>query len=68
MIRLYTWSTPNGVKISIALEEFCLDYEVTPIDIGTAMYRCSNRVPSFFTSPTRPANSRRPRAAPNISR
>ena len=34
MIRLYTWSTPNGVKISIALEEFGLDYEVIPIDIG----------------------------------
>ena len=25
MIRLYTWSTPNGVKISIALEELGLD-------------------------------------------
>ena len=34
MIRLYTWSTPNGVKISIALEELGLDYEVVPIDIG----------------------------------
>ena len=34
MIRLYTWSTPNGVKVSIALEEFGLDYEVIPIDIG----------------------------------
>jgi GST-like protein len=34
MIRLYTWSTPNGVKISIALEEFGLDYEVVPVDIG----------------------------------
>ncbi len=33
MIRLYTWSTPNGVKISIALEELGLSYEVIPIDI-----------------------------------
>ena len=33
MIRLYTWSTPSGVKISIALEEFGLDYEVIPVDI-----------------------------------
>jgi len=33
MIRLYTWSTPSGVKVSIALEEFGLDYEVIPIDI-----------------------------------
>lgn len=34
MIQLYTWSTPNGRKISIALEELGLDYEVVPIDIG----------------------------------
>ncbi len=34
MIRLYTWSTPNGIKISIALEELGLDYEVIPIDIN----------------------------------
>ena len=34
MIDLYTWSTPNGRKISIALEELGLPYEVHPIDIG----------------------------------
>jgi GST-like protein len=34
MITLYTWSTPNGVKISIALEELGLDYEVVPVDIN----------------------------------
>ena len=34
MIRLYTWSTPSGVRISIALEELGLDYEVIPVDIG----------------------------------
>ena len=34
MIELYTWSTPNGRKVSIALEEMGLDYEVRPIDIG----------------------------------
>ncbi len=33
-IQLYTWGTPNGRKISIALEEMQLDYEVHPIDIG----------------------------------
>lgn len=33
MITLYTWRTPNGRKISIALEELGLDYEVQPIDI-----------------------------------
>ena len=34
MITLYTWSTPNGRKISIALEELELPYEVVPVDIG----------------------------------
>ncbi|WP_323776161.1 glutathione S-transferase N-terminal domain-containing protein [Leisingera sp.] len=33
-IRLYYWPTPNGWKISIALEEMGLPYEVTLIDIG----------------------------------
>lgn len=34
MIELYTWPTPNGRKISIALEEFGLDYAVHAVDIG----------------------------------
>ena len=34
MIDLYTWSTPNGRKISIMLEEAGLPYTVHPIDIG----------------------------------
>ncbi|MDY6458742.1 glutathione S-transferase family protein [Acinetobacter faecalis] len=33
MIDLYYWGTPNGLKISIALEEMGLDYQVTPINI-----------------------------------
>lgn len=33
MIDLYTWGTPNGKKVSIALEELGLDYTVHPIDI-----------------------------------
>ena len=33
-IELYTWSTPNGKKISIALEETGLAYNVHPINIG----------------------------------
>jgi len=32
-IQLYTWTTPNGRKASIALEELGLDYDVHPIDI-----------------------------------
>jgi GST-like protein len=34
MIDLYTWSTPNGRKISIALEEMELAYAVHPVNIG----------------------------------
>ena len=34
MIQLYTWSTPNGRKISIMLEECELPYAVHKIDIG----------------------------------
>ncbi len=34
MIELYTWSTPNGRKVSIALEEMGLDYSVHPVDIS----------------------------------
>jgi len=33
MIDLYTWSTPNGRKVSIMLEELGLDYNVHPINI-----------------------------------
>ena len=34
MIDLYTWTTPNGRKVSIALEEFGLPYTSHPVDIG----------------------------------
>jgi GSH-dependent disulfide-bond oxidoreductase len=34
MIDLYTWTTPNGRKISIALEEMGLDYETHAVNIG----------------------------------
>ena len=34
MIDLYTWTTPNGRKIAIALEELGLPYTVHPIDIS----------------------------------
>jgi len=34
MIDLYTWSTPNGRKISIMLEELGLPYKVYPVNIG----------------------------------
>jgi GST-like protein len=34
MIELFYWPTPNGKKVTIALEELGLAYEVTPLNIG----------------------------------
>jgi len=55
MIDLYTWTTPNGRKVSIALEEMGLPYTVHPIDIGKdeqfapALLKISpnNRIPAI---------------------
>ncbi|QEE41347.1 MULTISPECIES: glutathione S-transferase N-terminal domain-containing protein [unclassified Methylobacterium] len=33
MIELYAWNTPNGRKISVALEEMSLPYRVRTVDI-----------------------------------
>ena len=44
MIHLYYWPTPNGWKISVALEEMELDYEVVPVNIG----RGEQFAPSFL--------------------
>ena len=34
MIEVWTWPTPNGHKVHIALEEMGLPYKVIPVDIG----------------------------------
>ncbi len=34
MIDLYTWSTPNGHKAQIMLEETGLDYDLHPVNLG----------------------------------
>jgi GST-like protein len=34
VIDLYTWTTPNGRKVSIMLEELALPYRVHPVNIG----------------------------------
>ena len=33
-IELHTWNTPNGRKISVALEEMALPYSVHPVNIS----------------------------------
>ena len=34
MIDLYYWPTPNGLKITILLQEIGLEYQLNPINIG----------------------------------
>jgi GST-like protein len=45
MIDLYTWTTPNGRKASIMLEETGLDYTVHPVDLGKG----EQHAPTFLT-------------------
>ncbi len=44
MIDLYTWTTPNGRKVSIALEEMGLDYAVHPVPLRTG----AQKTPAFL--------------------
>ena len=56
MIELYYWPTPNGHKISIALEEMGLSYEVKPVNIGAGdqfkpeflAFSPNNRMPAII--------------------
>ena len=34
MIDLYYWTTPNGHKLTIGLEEMGLEYKIKPVDIN----------------------------------
>ncbi|HSW84575.1 MAG TPA: thiol:disulfide oxidoreductase, partial [Usitatibacter sp.] len=34
MIDLYYWTTPNGHKVTMFLEEANLEYNIKPINIG----------------------------------
>src|SRR5262249_17291012 len=55
-IRLYYWSTPNGHKISIMLEELGVPYELHPINInkgeqfapGFLKISPNNRIPAIL--------------------
>lgn len=44
MIDLYTWTTPNGRKVSILLEELALDYKVHAVNIGAG----EQKTPEFL--------------------
>ncbi len=58
MYDLYTWSTPNGRKVSIMLEEIGADYNVHPINItkdkqfaaGFLKISPNNKIPALVDS------------------
>ncbi|RMF34294.1 MAG: glutathione S-transferase family protein [Alphaproteobacteria bacterium] len=60
MIDLYTWTTPNGRKVSIMLEELGVDYVAHPIDITKGEQFApdflkiapNNRIPAITDSQT----------------
>jgi glutathione S-transferase/GST-like protein len=67
LIDLYYWPTPNGWKVSIALEELGLAYQMIPVNIGRGAQfepeflaiSPNNRIPAIVdrdTSPRRPAD------------
>jgi len=63
-IELYTWDTPNGRKISVALEEMGLPYEVRPVNItrgeqlapGFLRISPNNKIPAII-DPQGPAGA-----------
>ena len=68
MIELYYWTTPNGHKPAIFLEEAGLDYEIHPINIGKGeqfseaflTISPNNRIPAIVDR--RPADGGQPLA------
>jgi GST-like protein len=66
MIDLYYWTTPNGHKITIFLEEARLPYRIIPIDIGKGeqfkpdflAIAPNNRIPAIVD--TKPAGGGKP--------
>jgi GST-like protein len=56
MIELWTWNTPNGRKISAALEEMGLPYKVVPVNISKdeqfnpafLAFSPNNRIPAII--------------------
>ena len=56
MIELHTWNTPNGRKISVALEEMGLPYTVKPVNISKGeqfepaflAFSPNNRIPAII--------------------
>ena len=55
MLDVYYWTTPNGHKVTILLEELAIPYHLIPVDIGSgAQFEAgflaispNNRIPAF---------------------
>ena len=60
-IELHTWNTPNGRKISVALEEMGLPYKVIPVNISKGEQMAPG-VPQAHPRTTRSPRSSTPRA------
>ena len=61
MIDLYYWTTPNGHKITIFLEETGLPYNIMPVNIGKGE-QFKAQFLDFTEQPySRPRGSRAPR-------
>lgn len=60
IIDLHTWTTPNGRKVSILLEELGIDYTAHAIDIGKdeqfapnfLAFSPNNKIPAIFDTQT----------------
>ena len=56
MIELHSWPTPNGLKVTLALEEMGLAYRFVPVDIGRReqfnpsflAFSPNNRIPAIL--------------------
>ena len=66
-IELYFWPTPNGLKISIALEEMGLPYVLKPVAIGKGEQFKPTSWRSRRTTGCRRSSTRTARAATPIS-
>ena len=56
MIEVWSWPTPNGHKVHIALEELGLEYKVIPVNIGAGSLLAA--VATNLSTPTSRAQDR----------
>ena len=69
MIDLYYWTTPNGHKVTMFLEETGLEYRIVPVRIGEGeQFRPeflaispNNRIPAMVDHAERPQDHDVPR-------